>query len=157
MTTSTKRYLEELRTRLRARGVASEHVDEVVREAESHLAEAGGDPATALGPVDEFVEAFATRGGETATWDGPWEYRTLDGATAFNELALLAEAGRDRWELIGCGPLQLHFRRRAGAPPRWEYRRRVGGPGLDAELAREGWELATTWMLFRYYRRRSTG
>ena len=68
----------------------------------------------------------------------------------------LEKAGREGWELIGCG-LRLFCRRRTGGSLRWEYRRRIGGPRVDAELARNGWELATTWMVFRYYRRRVAG
>jgi len=152
MSDTPKTYLDDLAGRLRDRGLASGDVDDIVREAQSHLSEAGGDPVEALGSVDEFVEAVVSRGDVTGPTDG-WEYRTVTGATAFNELKLLEEAGAEGWELIGCAPLQLHCRRRTEGASRWEYRREVGGPGRDAALARNGWELATTWMIFRYYRR----
>ena len=157
MSNTVAGYLDELRAGLRARGLASEHADEIVREAASHLSDAGGDPVETLGPIDEFVEAVVSRGRDEPEAAGDWEYRTVDGATAFNEMSQLEEAGREGWELIGCAPWRLFCRRRTGGSMRWEYRRRIGGPRLDAELARDGWELATTWLLFRYYRRPVAG
>jgi len=154
--TSVNTYLDELAAGLRSCGLTSDEADEIVREAASHVREAGGDPVETLGPLDEFVEAVVSRGAETLETSALWEHRTIEGATAFNEMRLLEEAGREGWELIGCAPLRLYCRRRPGELVGWEYRRKSGGPRLDAELARDGWKLATTWLIFRYYGRRIT-
>ena len=121
-----------LRAALRARGLAVEHADDIVREAASHGSDAGGDPVETLGPVDEFVEAVVSRGGDAPHAAGDWEYRTIEGATAFNEMSQLEEAGREGWELIGCAPFRLVCRRRTDGSVRWDYRRSIGGPHLDA-------------------------
>lgn len=154
MSTASEAYLIELRNQLRARGVVPNDAEEIVREAESHLAQSGGDPVEDLGSAEEFASAIVSRGSEPpgADRDG-WEHRTITGATAFNEMRMLAEAGCDGWQLVGCAPFQLQVRRPLSGGPRWEYRRAVGGPVNDSRLTGEGWHLATTWMIFRYYRR----
>lgn len=154
MSSASTSYLRELRAQLRAHGIAPDDTEEIIREAESHLVESGGDPVDVLGTVEEFAAAVVSRGREEPPpiSDG-WEHRTITGATAFNEMRLLEEAGADGWQLVGCGPLQLHVRRPHGGGPPWEHRRVLGGHASDGRLANEGWELATTWMMFRYYRR----
>lgn len=145
-------YLTALSDGLRAEGVPEADIEEIVREAASHLDAADEPPEAALGPVNAFVAAVVSRGAP-APAGARWEYRTITGATAANELRLLEEAGREGWQLTGCGPLALHVRRPAvGAAP-IEHVRHVGGPSRDDRMAAEGWQLATTWMIFRYYRR----
>ena len=53
MNTSVNTYLDELAAGLRSRGLTSDEADEIVREAASHVREAGGDPVETLGPLDE--------------------------------------------------------------------------------------------------------
>jgi hypothetical protein len=75
------------------------------------------------------------------------------GATAFNEMAIMAEEGRAGRELVGTGLLSLLFRQ-TGA--RWEYRR---VPALFPEAARRrleraGWAYVSSWYPFHYFKRR---
>ena len=148
-------YLDDLGAALRARGLASEQADDIIPEAASHIRDGWGPGRDArTGP--RVRRAVVSRGLGAPSVAGEWEYRTIEGATAFNEMDQLEKAGREGWELIGCG-LSLFCRRRTGGSLRWEYRRRIGGPRVDAEVAGDGWELATTWMVFRYYRRRVAG
>jgi len=72
------------------------------------------------------------------------------GATAFNELRILAEEGRKGNELVALGALTLSFR---PSERLWEYCRRIG-TGSDAmRLQAEGWEHVASWLPFHYYKR----
>jgi hypothetical protein len=71
------------------------------------------------------------------------------GATAFNEMSILREEGRKGNELVGVGPMRLMFRHTDHA---WEYRRDLGIASF-ADLERQGWVLAASWLPFRYWKR----
>lgn len=71
------------------------------------------------------------------------------GATAFNEMAMLAREGAAGRELIGTGALRLFFRQ-TDRP--WRYRRTVGE--MDPrQRQREGWDAVSSWFVFHYYKR----
>ncbi|MBD8677361.1 hypothetical protein [Sphingomonas sp. CFBP 13720] len=72
------------------------------------------------------------------------------GATAFNEMRILAEEGRDGNELVGIGVLTLIFR---PSDRKWEYCRRIG-TGSDADrLHAAGWTHVASYLPFHYYKR----
>ena len=74
------------------------------------------------------------------------------GATAFNEMGILEEEGKNGRELIRTGPLSLFFRETGTA---WEYQRITA---LSAEAARRkmeraGWAYVSSWYPFHYFKR----
>lgn len=77
------------------------------------------------------------------------------GATAFNELAILEEEGRQGRELIRTGLLSLLFRQ---TESRWEYRRVTAlfPDQARARLQRGGWAFVSSWYPFHYFKRRIT-
>ena len=76
------------------------------------------------------------------------EQVVISGATAFNEMSLLARAGEDGLELMGVGMLALICRK---TEHQWAYRRTVGLG--HRSLTDAGWHLADAWFPFRYYKR----
>ncbi len=72
------------------------------------------------------------------------------GATAFNEMRILAEEGRQGHELTGVGVLTLTFRT---SDRLWEYCRRVGSGSDTARLAADGWQHVASYLPFHYYKR----
>lgn len=78
------------------------------------------------------------------------------GATAFNELAIMAEEGREGRELVGTGPLSLAFRQ---TDSHWEYRRVTAlfPESARARLERGGWAYVSSWYPFHYFKRRLAG
>ncbi|MFM7350228.1 MAG: hypothetical protein ACKO01_12205 [Erythrobacter sp.] len=81
--------------------------------------------------------------------DDEGEIVVRSGATSFNEMSILSEEGRRGNELVGVGPLVLKFRRTSQV---WEYRRDIGIASF-ADLERQGWTLAASWLPFRYWKR----
>jgi hypothetical protein len=72
------------------------------------------------------------------------------GANAFNGMAILAEDGANRRELVGTGMLRLIFVQTDHA---WKYCRTVGiGPDTEA-MAAHGWQLVSSWLPFHYFQR----
>lgn len=77
--------------------------------------------------------------------------RTVWGATAFNEMAILARLGRRGWRLVGFGPLFLLLER-TDRP--WEHTRLVWETrAVRAAMARDGWEYVGRWLTLVYYAR----
>lgn len=79
-------------------------------------------------------------------------------ATAFNEIGVLDEMGREGWELTGFGVGILRFRRPLDTPLRivWAYRRTDGALSnvSRAALEDEGWAYCGSWLgLFHYFKR----
>jgi len=95
-------------------------------------------------------------GGAGADGDVGGEAIVRTGATAFNELAIMAEEGRDGRELIGTGALSLIFRQ---TDSRWEYRRVTAlfPESARARLERSGWAYVSSWYPFHYFKRRLAG
>lgn len=83
-------------------------------------------------------------------------------ATAFDEVGVLDQMGPDGWELMGFGPMLLHFRRpeEPGLRERWEHKR-LGGPMVGRqrrELEEEGWAFCGSWMgIWHYFKRPIAG
>lgn len=150
-------YLSELAASLQARGADSARMSEAVAEVEVHLAESGEDPLEAFGPPDEYAERLLLREERRADRaDAQWTERTFR-ATAFGEMGLLKEAGRQGWELTEVGGYALHCRRPRDpeAARRWEYRRRVSvdrGAILE-NMTALGWEPCGVWLPFHYFKR----
>lgn len=91
--------------------------------------------------------------------DQHYETRTFR-ATAFDEVDILADLGRDGWELTGVRDFGLHARRRVEPEARstWAHARRTGvrrGP-IVAQLEAEGWTPCGRWLTFHYFKRLST-
>lgn len=72
------------------------------------------------------------------------------GATAFNEMSILRAEGRKGNELIGTGPLALHFRKTHHA---WEHCRVIALRAPIDAMAEKGWGYASSWAPFHYFKR----
>ena len=86
-----------------------------------------------------------------------WEFKRKS-ATAFNELGILEEMGREGWELTGFGAGSLHFRRPESALLRrpWLYNRTNGMLATSERTALEqaGWTFCGSWVgVFHYFKR----
>lgn len=154
-------YLEALAAHLQRRGVEESTINEIVSEAESHLAESGEPPEEAFGPADDYAERMALHEESSAGPAGDGEYllRTFR-ATAFSEMTILELAGREGWELVDVGPLALFCRRPRDESriARWEYKRRTGRHevAIREEMTRDRWEPCGNWVLFHYFKRKMT-
>ncbi|MEN2748457.1 hypothetical protein [Sphingomonas sp. T9W2] len=80
--------------------------------------------------------------------DGATFVRT--GATAFNEMRILAEEGRKGNELVALGVLTLIFR---PSDRMWEYCRRIGTGSDSTRLQADGWNHVASYLPFHYYKR----
>ncbi|MDJ0277288.1 hypothetical protein QLH51_10830 [Sphingomonas sp. 2R-10] len=80
--------------------------------------------------------------------DGATFVRT--GATAFNEMRILAEEGRRGNELIALGVLTLILR---PGDRVWEYCRRIGTGSDSVRLEAQGWTHVASYLPFHYYKR----
>ncbi|WP_329492765.1 hypothetical protein [Kitasatospora herbaricolor] len=83
--------------------------------------------------------------------DGP-ERRVLTPLTAFNEMAALAEAGRDGWHLVGYG---AWFHEVEASEHPWEHCRVTLAAGArHRRMETEGWiPVGAGWFPWRYYKR----
>lgn len=74
------------------------------------------------------------------------------GATALNEMRMLAEEGAANRELVAVGLLTLSFRQTSKP---WTYRRIVAfAPGQAiAQESRAGWVFVAAWYPFLYFKR----
>ena len=92
-----------------------------------------------------------------ASMNAQWEFQDRI-ATAFDELDVLEEMGREGWEMTGFGPFVLHFRRPVdlGQRVEWAYQRvtELGTPARHQQLQQDGWVFCGHWMkTFHYYKR----
>jgi len=92
-----------------------------------------------------------------ASMNAQWEFQDRI-ATAFDELDVLEEMGREGWEMTGFGPFVLHFRRPVdpGQRVEWAYQRvtEFGTPARHQQLQQDGWTFCGHWMkTFHYYKR----
>ncbi len=81
--------------------------------------------------------------------------RTIRGATAFNEMTILAREGRAGHHLVdfGIGRLTL-----APSEQVWDHLRLVfAGPPAVAALQDAGWTVVGTWAFFTYLKRPVAG
>lgn len=151
-------YMSELAASLQMRGADSARTSEAVAEVQSHLSESGEDPVEAFGSPDEYAEQLLLleerRAGEAA--DTKWVERTFR-ATAFGEMRVLEDAGRQGWELVDVGAYALHCRRPRDleAARRWEYSRRVSvdRQTIVEDMTALGWEPCGLWLPNHYFKR----
>ncbi|MFH8788220.1 hypothetical protein [Streptomyces roseoverticillatus] len=95
-------------------------------------------------------QRFAAKG--AAMPKGSPERRVLTPLTAFNEMAALAEAGLERWELVEFGPL---YHAVVASDRRWEYRRvTLAVAGRGRRMKADGWtEVGNGYFPWSYYKR----
>lgn len=153
--TDHRTYLAELEQALKGRGLDHVRTAEVVEEVAGHLAESGDEPVEAFGPPERYAAALLAADQIEDAAEG-YERRTFR-ATAFDEMAILADLGLDGWELTGVRDFGLHARRPVEAEPwtAWRYERRTAirrGPVLAAMEA-EGWTPCGRWATFHYFKR----
>ncbi len=152
-------YLSDLAAELHRRGVAEDQIHSIITEVESHLQESGEQPVDAFGTAAQYAEKMATYA-ETHDENKPaknWVNRTFR-ATAFDEMGILGEAGREGWELVDVGAYALFCRRPVDMrqAQRWEYKRRTGIhlQIIKAEMTDEQWEPCGNWIVFHYFKRK---
>ncbi|MGK5544437.1 hypothetical protein ACSNOH_06875 [Streptomyces sp. URMC 127] len=95
-------------------------------------------------------QRFAPKG--TTVPEGSPERRVLTPLTAFNEMAALAEAGLEGWELVEFGPL---YHAVVASGRQWEYRRvPFAVAGRRRRMEADGWtEVGTGSFPWSYYKR----
>ncbi|MGK5732284.1 hypothetical protein [Streptomyces sp. URMC 124] len=95
-------------------------------------------------------QRFAAKGGTVP--EGSSERRILTPLTAFNEMAALTEAGLDRWELVGYGPL---YHAVEASDRQWEYRRvPLAVAGRRRRMEADGWtEVGSGHFPWSYFKR----
>jgi DNA-binding XRE family transcriptional regulator len=106
-------------------------------------------------PIEEIFQADLDE--RIALLGENWEYLDRK-ATAFDEIGILEQMGRDGWEMMGFGALVLHFRRPENPELHqpWEYERINGllASSKRSELERAGWLYCGSWMgVFHYFKR----
>lgn len=109
--TDDRTYLAELERALKRRGLDEARTAEVIREMSNHFAESGERPVEAFGEPEQYAAALLAADQPEGDADERYEARTFR-ATAADEVEILADLGRDGWELTGVrdfGP--------AGPPP----------------------------------------
>lgn len=154
--TDDRIYLAALERALKRRGLDEFRTAEVIREMSNHVAESGDRPLEAFGEPEQYAAALLGADQPEGEADRRYEARTFR-ATAADEMEILAELGRDGWELTGVRDFGLHARRPRGSQPpeAWRYARRSGirrGP-LLAEMQAEGWTPCGRWLTFHYFKR----
>ncbi|QBD74492.1 hypothetical protein EPA93_00170 [Ktedonosporobacter rubrisoli] len=147
-------YLEQLSACLQRYGVESSRIGDIVAEVESHLRESGEEPLAAFGPAEVYAEERVAAYEQSA--GGEWQRRTFR-ATAFDEMAILQEAGKAGWELSDVAALALYCQRPWDRKKiqQWEYARRIGlnRNVIIAEMIAENWEPCGNWTPFHYFKR----
>ncbi len=149
-------YLEQLDRALIQRGLDAARTAEVIGEISDHLAQSGERPQAAFGEPDQYAAALLAADDPEGDAGQHCEARTFR-ATAFDEVRLLADLGRDAWELTGVRLVGLDARRpvKPQAQTTWEYARRTAvrrGPVL-AGMEAEGWTPCGDWLTFHYFKR----
>jgi hypothetical protein len=77
--------------------------------------------------------------------------RRIHGATAFNEMQILAEEGKAGFHLVGFGALYLSVR---ASRQVWEHRRETAlTDSKRARLEAAGWTYVGGWFPFQYFKR----
>ena len=77
--------------------------------------------------------------------------RRIEGATAFNEMQILAEEGRAGFHLVGMGALYLLVKASRHV---WEHRRETAlTDGKRTRLEAAGWSYVCGWFPFQYFKR----
>jgi hypothetical protein len=77
--------------------------------------------------------------------------RRIEGATAFNEMQLLAAEGKQGFHLVGLGALYLLVKPSKHV---WEHRRETAlSLGSRARLETAGWTYVGSWFPFQYFKR----
>ena len=153
-------YLEQLGRALRRRGLEPSRTAEVVGEVADHLAESGERPVDAFGDPEQYAATLLAADPSGGGDEPAYEARTFR-ATAFDEEEILADLGRDGWELTGVRDFGLHARRPRSAEARrtWEYARRTGvrrSVVVDA-METDGWIPCGRWVTYHYFKRPSSG
>ncbi|MFD7256348.1 hypothetical protein [Streptomyces sp. NPDC059874] len=99
------------------------------------------------GKAEDIVASEPPAGGADAA-----ERRVLSPLSAFNEMAALAEAGREGWHLVGYGAL-FHEVEASDRP--WEHCRvTLASGGRHRRMEAEGWiPVGAGWFPWRYYKR----
>lgn len=154
--TDDRTYLEQLDRALTQRGLDPARTAEVIGEISDHLAQSGERPQAAFGEPDQYAAALLASDHSEGDPEQHYEARTFR-ATAFDEVRILADLGRDAWELTGVGLVGLHARRRMKPQTQtpWEYARRTAvrrGPVLS-EMEAQGWTPCGHWLTFHYFKR----
>jgi len=114
--TDDRIYLAALERALKRRGLDEFRTAEVIREMANHVAESGDRPLEAFGEPEQYAAALLGADQPEGEADRRYEARTFR-ATAADEMAILAELGRDGWELTGVRDFGLHARRPRGSQP----------------------------------------
>jgi DNA-binding XRE family transcriptional regulator len=110
-------------------------------------------------PVEEIFTVELEE--KMALCQASWEHSDRL-ATAIDEVGVLDRMGPDGWELVGFGPMRLHFRRpeEPGLRVEWEHKR-LGGPMIGRQrraLEAEGWTFCGSWMgIWHYFKRPVAG
>ena len=149
-------YLTELERALRRRGLDESRTAEVVAETSNHLAESGDRPLDAFGEPELYAAALVDADQPEGEADPRYEARTFR-ATAVDEEEILAELGRDGWELTGVRDFGLLARRPLTPEARrmWQYQRRSGvrRAPVVAAMEADGWTPCGRWLTFHYFKR----
>ena len=151
-------YLENLTIQLQRRGVAEERIGQIIGDIEAAIAESKEPPVDAYGSPANYAEEMAAadeaRLGKSNSEN--WHKRTFM-ASAYDEMEILATAGKDGWELTNVGFLSLFCRRPAelSQAHRWEYQRRTGvnRSQIKKEMAADNWEPCGTWVVLHYFKK----
>lgn len=149
-------YLAQLDRAVRRLGLGPEHAAEVVCELADHLRQSGERPREAFGDPEHYAATLVAADQPEGGPEAGYERRTFR-ATALDELQILADLGRDGWELTGVRDFGLHARRPVSDDERiaWEYARRSGvrREPLVHDMAADGWMPCGRWVTFHYFKR----
>ena len=82
----------------------------------------------------------------------PENLRTVHGANAFNEMAMLASEGEAGYHLVGFGPLTLLLK---PSKKKWLHKRiiAVNAMKIREQMEADGWEYVGSWFPFHYFKR----
>jgi DNA-binding XRE family transcriptional regulator len=159
-----KNRIAELRT---SQGWSQAQLAELLsvsRQTLSAMELAKADPALTLAmrlswlfkkPIEEIFHADLDE--RISLLGENWEYQDRM-ATAFDEIGVLDQMGREGWEMTGFGAMVLRFRRPENPALRqpWAYQRISGllPSSKRGELERAGWLYCGSWMgVFHYFKR----
>lgn len=157
--TDDRTYLMQLERALIRRGLDDARTADVIGELSSHLNDSGERPLEAFGDPEQYAAALLTVDEPDDDAGERYEARTFR-ATAGDELDILAELGRDGWELTGVRDFGLHARRPDATQSRrtWRYARRtaIRREPVLAQMQAQGWTACGRWLTFHYFKRTDT-